>query len=79
MLGLLDLIHRKEARVVVIATSQNRQQLNKALLQSRGTHVFDKTLEITPPTLVSIIQLCCSLHSSHFSECIHNYVVVYTE
>ena len=54
MLGLLEHIHQEEAQVVVIATSQNRQQLNKALLQSRGAHVFDKTLEITPPTLVSM-------------------------
>ncbi len=53
LLGLLERIQHKKAQVVVIATAQNKQQLNSDLLQSRGMHIFEKTLEITSPTLVS--------------------------
>ena len=40
------------AQVVVIATVWYKNHLNQYLLQSRGLHVFDKTLELHPPTLV---------------------------
>jgi len=48
-------VKRVGAQVVVIATAQSKQQLQKDLLQARGKHVFEKVLEIAPPSLVSII------------------------
>ncbi len=55
LLGLLDRVRHKKAQIVVIATAQNKQQLNSDLLQSRGSHIFEKMLEITSPTLVSLL------------------------
>lgn len=43
----------QEAQVLVIATARNKQELNRELLTSQGTHTFDRVLEIEPPTLVS--------------------------
>ena len=57
LLDLFELVQQQEARVVLIATAQNKQQLNSDLLQSRGVHVFEKILEIKPPTLVSRIAI----------------------
>jgi len=39
--------------VIVMATAQSTTSLNAALLPSRGSHVFRKIIEISPPTLVS--------------------------
>lgn len=47
-------VQRERAQVLVIATAQSKQQLLKDVVVSRGQHVFEKILEIAPPTLVSI-------------------------
>ena len=44
--------------VAVLATARSRQELHASLLQCRGGHIFDKVLEITPPSLVSDVSLC---------------------
>lgn len=44
----------RQAQVLVIATARNKQELNRELLTSPGTHTFDRVLEIKPPALVSI-------------------------
>ena len=35
--------------MLVIATARNKQELNRGLLTSQGTHTFDRVLEIEPP------------------------------
>ena len=47
-------VQRERAQVLVIATAQSKQQLLKDVVVSRGQHVFEKILEISPPTLVSL-------------------------
>ena len=47
-------VQRERAQVLVIATAQSKQQLLKDVVVSRGQHVFEKILEIAPPTLVSL-------------------------
>ena len=59
LLDLIEDVDHSEAQVVIIATAQNKQQLNKDLLQSRGVHVFEKILEINPPSLVCIVVYIC--------------------
>ena len=50
---ILRVARCQEAQVLVIATARNKQELNRELLTSQGTHTFDRVLEIEPPTLVS--------------------------
>ena len=50
---ILRVARGQEAQVLVIATARNKQELNRELLTSQGTHTFDRVLEIEPPTLVS--------------------------
>lgn len=63
------------AQVVVIATAQNKQQLNKDLLQSRGVHVFEKILEIDSPGLVCVYM--CEVHTLSFP--FHGLLIVIAE
>ena len=51
-LNLLQEVRSVSAQVIVIATVWYKNHLNQYLLQSRGFHVFDRTLELHPPTLV---------------------------
>ena len=39
------------AKVVIMATAHSRQQLHRNLLHSKGDHVFEKVIEIVPPSL----------------------------
>lgn len=41
-------------QMLVVASAQNQQQINKDLLTSQGRQAFDKILEIKPPSLVSL-------------------------
>lgn len=52
ILEFLDDLHDSHISVVVIATATTRSSVHPMLLQSRGRHVFDKTIEISTPTLV---------------------------
>ena len=65
-LNLLQEVRSVSAQVVVIATVWYRNHLNQFLLQSRGFHVFDKTLELHPPTLVSDLTKVYNYRCEHF-------------
>ena len=43
---ILRVARCQEAQVLAIATARNKQELNRELLTSQGTHTFDRVLEI---------------------------------
>lgn len=66
-LNLLQEVRSVSAQVVVIATVWYRNHLNQYLLQSRGFHVFDKTLELHPPTMVYLYSTLVIHPQQHYS------------
>lgn len=53
ILEFLTDLYKQQLAVVVIATAESRATVHPLLLQSRGKHMFDKIIEIAPPTLVT--------------------------
>lgn len=59
---LLGAARRRGAQIFVVASAQNKQQLNKDLLSSQGRQTFDSFLEIQPPSLVGLINWGVEAH-----------------
>ena len=60
ILEFLTEFQKEQVAVVVIATAESKATVHPLLLQSRGRHIFDKIIEISPPTLV--IRCTVALH-----------------